>query len=273
MLSAFLGFSICAITAIAHISRCGRLRVIESLKKQIQNFQNLDFDYMQRLGIITGLAQESACLDVFSVNKRPVVRCAGARSERAGNLARKLVNEGCQGLLSYGMAGGLRENLPPGSIIIAPLVIGPSGSVFETSKVWLDRICLKTGSDDTVIIAPIAGTENVINSIEEKKELGQSTNAAAVDMESYNVGAVAKEAGVPFMIIRAIADPLGRTVPDWVLGNISTHGNTRYWAMLAGLAAHPLDLCRLVRLNSDSRMALSSLRSIANRLGPLFALE
>ena len=92
-------------------------------------------------------------------------------------------------------------------------------------------------------------------------------------MESYNVGAVAKEAGVPFMIIRAIADPLGRTVPDWVLGNISTHGNTRYWAMLAGLAAHPLDLCRLVRLNSDSRMALSSLRSIANRLGPLFALE
>ena len=228
---------------------------------------------MPRLGVITGLARESDCLDVFPVERRPIVRCAGAQSKRAGILARDLANEGCQGLLSFGTAGGLKAGLSPGSIIIASMVIGPGGHVYETSRIWLDRLHRIIGSDDCITIAPIAGASQVIDTPKIKKELGLSTKAVAVDMESHVIGAVAEKAGIPFMIIRAVADPAECSIPEWVLGNISEQGTPRYGVILAGLAAHPWDFYKLIRLNRDSGLALSSLRSIASRLGPLFGLD
>ncbi len=228
---------------------------------------------MYRLGVITGLAQESACLDIFPSETRPDLRCAGSKSERAGFFAQKLINEGCNGLLSFGMAGGLKEDLPPGNLILASIVFGPKGQVFETSKLWLKRICSQSSSDISVTIAPMIGANEVICSSKAKKELGIATEAVAVDMESHQVGAVAKKAGVPFMVIRAIADPVGCSIPDWLSENISERGAPQYGSILLGLASHPWDFNKLMQLNRNSSTALSSLRSIANRLGPLFAFE
>jgi adenosylhomocysteine nucleosidase len=233
----------------------------------------LGYDSVLRLGVITGLARESSCLDVFPAEERPFVRCAGAQSERAGILAQTLVNEGCEGLLSFGMAGGLRDSLTPGNIIVAPIVIGPKGQVYETSKVWLNRLCSIIGSDYFLTIAPMVGVDEVISNTETKKKLGLSSRAAAVDMESHIVGAVAEKAGIPFMVIRAVADPIGCSIPNWVLGNISEEGSPHYGSILAGLATHPWDFNKLLRLNRDSSLALSSLRSVANGLGPSFGLE
>ena len=228
---------------------------------------------MPRLGVITGLERESACLNVFPAEQRPIVRCAGAQSERAGILARGLADEGCNGLLSFGMAGGLKAGLLPGSIVIASMVTGPEGRVFKTSRVWLDRLHHIIGSDDCITIAPMAGSTKVIDTPKTKKELGISTKAVAVDMESHVIGAVAEKAGIPFMIIRSVADPAERSIPEWVLGNISEQGTPRYGNILAGLAAHPWDFLKLAQINRDSGLALSSLRSFARRLGPLFGLD
>ena len=228
---------------------------------------------MQRLGVVTGLPRELACLNVFAAEQRPSVRCSGAQTDRAAILAQGLAEEGCLGLLSFGMAGGLEAGLLPGSIIIASMVTGPGGRVFETSRVWLDRLQHIIGSDDCITIAPMAGTNRVISTPDKKKELNHSTKAVAVDMESHVVGAVAEKAGIPFMVIRAVADPADRSIPEWVLGNISEHGTLRYGAILADLATHPWDIFRLARLNHDSGLALSALRSFSSRLGPLFGLE
>lgn len=228
---------------------------------------------MLRLGVITGLEQESACLDVFPSETRPILCCAGAKSERAGILAQRLINQGCNGLLSFGMAGGLKEDFLPGNLIIASTIFGPKGQVFETSKLWLKRIYSLSSSDVSIAIAPMVGANEVIRSSKAKKELGIATEAVAVDMESHTVGAVANKAGIPFMVIRAIADPVGCSIPDWLSGKISEQGTPQYGAILASLAIHPWDFKKLVQLNRNSSLALSSLRSIANRLGPLFAFE
>ena len=106
-----------------------------------------------------------------------------------------------------------------------------------------------------------------------KKELGIATEAVAVDMESHIVGAIANKAGIPFMVIRAIADPVSCSIPDWLSGKISEQGTPQYGAIFIGLATHPWDFKKLVQLDRNSGLALSSLRSIANRLGPLFAFE
>ena len=228
---------------------------------------------MLRLGVITGLAEESACLNIFPPETRPILRCSGAQSERAGVFAQRLIDEGCNGLLSFGMAGGLREDLQPGNIIIASMVYGPEGKVFETSNLWRNRLNSLTNTDDSITIAPIIGVNEVISSSKAKKKLGLTSKAVAVDMESHIVGSVANKAGIPFMVIRAVIDPVGCSIPNWVLKNISEQGTPQYGAILAGLATHPWDFNKLVQLNRNSSLALSSLRSIANRLGPLFAFE
>ena len=228
---------------------------------------------MLSLGVITGLKRETACLDVFPPEQRPAVRCAGAKSERAGILAKGLADEGCNGLLSFGMAGGLKAGLLPGSIIIASSVTMPGGGVLETTRKWRSRLHSIIGSYDNVSIAPIAGSAKIINTPKSKKELGLSTTAVAVDMESHIVGAVAEKAGIPFMIIRAVADPAEYSIPDWLPGNISEQGTPKYAAILAGLAANPWDLFRLAQLSHDSRLALNALRKVSSRLGPLFGLD
>ncbi len=228
---------------------------------------------MVRLGVITGLAQEADCLDVFPAGDRPLARCAGARTERAYELSRDLIGASCRGLLSFGMAGGLRADLKPGALIIASSVVAPDGRVFETSKPWLERVLETLGGDAAVIsTGAIAGSDWVVATPAAKRNLAKDTAAAAVDMESHAVAAAAEEAGVPFLAIRAVADPAGRAIPAWVPGHISENGVPKYGAILAGLATHPWDLPGLIRLKGDSGRAVRSLRRVAGRLGPLFGL-
>ena len=227
---------------------------------------------MTRLGVITGLASEQACLDVFAADRRPRVRCAGADSARAGILARELIDQGCQALLSFGMAGGLTADLQPGRVIVASMVVAPGGRVLKTSRVWRDRVQSLLAGGDGVTVAGMAGAVSGVATPATKTDLGLATNAVAVDMESHDVAAVAKDAGVDFLIIRAIADPVERAIPGWLPGRISEQGTPHYGAILAGLAAHPWDLPNLARLKRDSDRALDALRGVTGRLGPLFGL-
>ena len=226
---------------------------------------------MGRLGVITGLAREADCLDVFPTTERPLVRIAAARTDRAYDLSRDLARDGCRGLLSFGMAGGLSAELKPGALVLASSVKGPEGQVFETSKPWLKRVCETLGEDATA--AAIAGSDKAVTTPAAKRKLAEETATAIVDMESHAVAAAAEDAGIPFLVIRAVADPVDRAIPDWVLGKISDGGRPRYGAILAGLALRPWGLAALIGLKRDSDRALRSLRRVAGRLGPSFGFE
>ena len=63
------------------------------------------------VGVVTGLTRESACFDQFNPEKRPDVRCSGADSLRAAECAMALIAGGCQGLVSFGLAGGLSPDV------------------------------------------------------------------------------------------------------------------------------------------------------------------
>lgn len=228
---------------------------------------------MGRLGVITGLAQEAECLDVFPAGERPLVRIAAARPQRAHELSRELIQDGCQGLLSFGIAGGLKTDLNPGDLIIASSVVSPEGQAFETSKPWRERVLDNLGEEEAAVMATIAGSGTVVATPEDKSKLAEKWSAALVDMESHAIAAAAEDAGVPFMAIRAVADPVGRSIPSWVLGHVSENGTPEYGAILARLAMHPWDLPKLVRLKSDSESAIRTLRRVAGRLGPAFGFS
>ena len=226
---------------------------------------------MDRPGVITGLAQEADCLDVFPAGARPPVGIAAARPANAAALAGEMISSGFKALLSFGMAGGLSADLKAGAVIVASSVIAPDGTVFETSVSWLEKVRAVIGEDAT--IAAIAGSDAVVASPEAKRALAEDTGAIAVDMESHAVARVAAAEGAAFLIIRAVADPVDRAIPAWVLGKISDAGRPRTGAILAGLALRPWDLAALVGLKGDSDRALASLRRVAGRLGPSFGFE
>lgn len=228
---------------------------------------------MKRLGVITGLIREADCLGVIPADRRPLVRSSGARPARAYALSRELIGEGCQGLVSFGTAGGLKADLKPGTLVLADSVVRDDGKVFQASKPWLERMEKAVAGPGTVTGAAIAGSDTVAADPEAKRALAAKTSAVAVDMESHAVARAAEEAGVPFLVIRVIADSLERTLPEWILGTVGESGGTRPGAVLWGLARHPWDLPALVGLAGDNAKAMAALRRVAGLSGPLFFLE
>lgn len=227
---------------------------------------------MKRPGVITGLIREAECLDVFPADQRPTVACSGARSDQAALLAREMIVGGCQGLVSFGTAGGLTAALGPGAVVIAESVAAPDGRVFEISATWRGRALESLGDDTGVTVAVVAGADGVIATTDAKRALAEETSAVAVDMESHAAAAVAAEAGMPFLVVRVIADPLERPIPAWLPGRLTADGAPDYGAVIAGLARRPWDMPVLIGLARDNARALARLRRVASLLGPLFRL-
>lgn len=228
---------------------------------------------MARIGVITGLEREASVLEVFSFEVRPLVRVAGTRPGRAGEAARALVAEGCDGLLSFGVCGGLNRALRPGTVIIATKVITHDGETFATNGTWSSALNSALSGHCAFINAPIYGSGQVIATARAKRELFTKTGAAAVDMESHEVAAAAAEHGVPFLAIRAVADPARSRVPSAALYGIREDGSTRVDAILAGLLIQPWQIPALIRLAWDSFSAQSALRRVATLTDPRFALR
>ncbi len=88
-----------------------------------------------------------------------------------------------------------------------------------------------------------------------------------MDMESAAVGLVARAANVPFMALRAIADPVGMPLPKSALVAFNSSGQMRVLGVLKGLLRHPTDLLRLVYLGISFRTAQGTLTTVAQTVG------
>jgi adenosylhomocysteine nucleosidase len=227
-----------------------------------------------RLGVITGLVSERDCLAVFAAADRPPTQCAGIGAAAARKASRILIAEGCTALLSLGMGGGLDPDLKAGDVVIAERIVSADGQSFATQASWCKSLAdVLAGAGDRVSVAPIAGSQSVVTSVEAKQNLRRLTGAAVVDMESMGVAEVAAEAGLPFLALRAVADTAGRALPAWVLRGVGADGGLRPLAVAAGLLARPWAWSMAAGLARDSRRARAGLRRVATLSGPGFGLR
>ena len=156
-------------------------------------------------GCIVGLRREARLLGWLS-DELPVA-CAGADAVRAAALASGLIDRGVGGLVSFGLAGGLDPALAPGTLLLPEVVLLPDGRALPVDGAWRRRAAAllpQAGS------AALVGSDRAVASVAGKAALRASSGAGAVDMESHAVAAAAVAAGLPFLVIRAIADPAGR---------------------------------------------------------------
>lgn len=223
------------------------------------------------LGVVTGLAVERDCLQTLPVGDLCSSRCFGPGPKAAEKAAFALVDEGCVALLSFGIAGGLDEQLRPGHVLLAEAVVTDREQSFATDPAWRRRLYARLETSSVVRQGRLLGSDYPLLSRSAKQAASSRYAVVAVDMESHAVGRAARRSGVPFMVMRAVADPFDRAIPAWLTTAIDASGKPRISAVAVGALAHLSDVPQLLRLARDQRAALRALRRAAVDAGPLLA--
>jgi hopanoid-associated phosphorylase len=195
-----------------------------------------------------------------------VCRTANSKLETVADAA---VRQGYRGMISFGVAGGLASDLRAGDWVVAS-AIRESQTVRPTDAAWSRKLLGMIGDD--AIHAPIVGVDIPIASPAKKRELHQSTGAAAVDMESHVVARVAAEHNLAFAAVRVVVDPAHRTVPPAALIGMRPDGRANVWAVIRDLMARPSQLSPLARIAVDAFAARAAMTRVRRRLGPHFGL-
>jgi adenosylhomocysteine nucleosidase len=209
----------------------------------------------------TGLRTE-ARIAARSGGVRAVV--GGDDAARLERLLRQSIVEGGEALISFGIAAGLTPECSAGACLIGREVVY-SGTSYSADPGWTAGIKGRIGSADLVTIA---GVDRPLACSSEKRSLYQTTGAAAADMESHVVARLAAELGLPFAVLRVIADPAEREVPLAALVGMRPDGGMEVGAVLVSLARNPRQLPALVRLAADAGRALVALLRCSDLLGP-----
>jgi hypothetical protein len=128
------------------------------------------------------------------------------------------------------------------------------------------------GVGDLVLDRPVAGlppglpwhvgtihtAEDLVSSVEHKRDLFRQTGSLAVDMEQAVVHRMLPNT-CRIIGLRAISDPADMALDPAVIGMVDPLGRPRPLAVLATLARRPGLIPHLRQLNANSKLALRSL--------------
>jgi adenosylhomocysteine nucleosidase len=223
------------------------------------------------LGVVCALRSEARHLG-RTLSRHPHIEAlpdgkllavTGMGGEAALRGAETLVACGAAALASFGLAGALDPQLRAGCIFLPNEVSAVDGAREVTDPAW--RVRLQTALTGRVAAEggrlitmrrPVAG-------VAAKAALFAASGARAVDMESCDIGAVARRHALPFIAVRAIVDEADAELPACVLASTAANGDTSPWRLLTQLLRRPRELAPLLRLLGGYRHASRSLAAVA----------
>jgi adenosylhomocysteine nucleosidase len=225
---------------------------------------------MPRLGLVTGLAAEAKLIEkafARSGQEIPGLACDGPGPERAQAAAARLARDGAGLLVSFGICGGLDPGLRPGDLVLADAVLTGDGARHPASTE--QRAALEArlaGLSLRIVAGSLLGQDRPLSGAADKAARFAASGALAVDMESHGVARAARDAGVAFLVVRAVADPAGRSLPRAALKAIGPDGRLKLFSALAAMYLRPWESPALVRLAYETRLAFDTLEKVAARL-------
>jgi hopanoid-associated phosphorylase len=209
----------------------------------------------------TGLAAEGR----IARRCNGVTAIAGGGDEaRLAALLEKAISERTRGIISFGICGGLRPDLKPGTCIVGTAVLF-DGSPHKADAAWTKQIaaCLLQAE-----LGLVAGSRTVVADPREKRALFDATGAIAADMESHVVARIAQKHGLPFAILRAVADPAHQRIPPAAVQGLKPDGRTDIQGVLKSLSSEPGQMTELMRVAANAWRARASLLGCHRLLGP-----
>ncbi|MEO8289390.1 MAG: hypothetical protein ABI649_00145 [Gaiellaceae bacterium] len=169
-----------------------------------------------------------------------VARAAGARTMLVGLGAEVPAPAG--ELVSFGFAGSLVDSLAPGELLTATKVVDPDGATL-----WEGDALGIPGARPTVICS----VSEVVDDPQARRALAARSGAEAVDMESGNLAATGRLAGV----LRAVTDTPAQ--PVGALGAAGKPDGSTDWKVVAkAFSTAPV---RSVRSARNARLAMRAL--------------
>jgi adenosylhomocysteine nucleosidase len=222
-------------------------------------------------GVVVALPQEAQCLglaaakagSLIELGSHARVLVAGMGEMRAERAAKILLEEGASALLSFGMAGALDPGLRPGDLLL-PKTVLRRNAVHEVNPGWHARVVDRLNGPEGIAMGAMLHADEPLASVRQKHAARRLTGAVAVDMESGAVARIAEITGVPFLVLRAVADTAWRALPGAALAAMDADGRLRPYDLLKALLRHPSEIWDLRKLAVDyqaARRSLSGLRS------------
>jgi hypothetical protein len=168
-------------------------------------------------------------------------------------------------LVSFGIAGALKPGLRAGDIIL-------STEVVDEDRRWLSSGSLRLRISELAgeigaTEGPVLGARIALATKSDKRRAWRETGAIAVDLESVVVARAAAALGIPFVVLRAIADPAVRELPPAALVPLAADGTPALGPVLASVLRRPKQLPTLLTVAREARQALQAL------VGPAHALN
>lgn len=206
--------------------------------------------------------------------RRVLLAQTGIGSARAQEATAVLIQRhNPEAILSIGFAGSVTDELRAAHLVIArqvyvldnPLHEGPlaasNGLACDPALVELAvaaarqrRLAFREGASLTV--------PQVVSQPEVKERIGDTLPVEMVEMESYWVGRVAADRGIPFLVVRAVLDEVGDRLPD-LPNAIDETGAIARGRALRQFLWRPQAAPGLIRLAASARRASQRLAVFA----------
>ncbi len=142
-----------------------------------------------------------------------IVAIVPKTKEAIDNTCDQLAEMGVKGFVSWGFAGGLSDEVKPGSLIIPDRIIHPFGPTLETSQALKQQVLLSLPGHLPCLHESLAHSDHVCHTRQDKTRLHERTGAVGVDQESYLILNCARALNLPMISVRVILDDLDTELP------------------------------------------------------------
>lgn len=150
-------------------------------------------------------------------------------------------------VIVIGVCGGLTEAVPRGRIVVYGecLSAGDWQPPLPCASI-VTKAILETLHQHGIACDQVTGitSARIATTKQDRLSLAE-TGAAVVDMESYDILAIAASAGVPAAVLRVASDSMDTTMPDFNRA-LNAEGGIRNLKALAVALRSPLSTLRLV---------------------------
>jgi adenosylhomocysteine nucleosidase len=205
---------------------------------------------------VTGLAAEARI--AREVGLRALA--SGGNAARTAAAISRLIGEGATGLISFGICGGLDPRLASGTMVLPLATRSEGGARRCVNEAWHASLADVLPSAAT---GELFGSRAIVDTRARKAALFRESGAIAVDLESHLVAQAALAAGIPFVVLRVVADAAGRGLPAAALVGLDAAGEPALGVVLGSIARHPKQVPALLRVTLDTHRALRALRRAA----------
>jgi adenosylhomocysteine nucleosidase len=230
------------------------------------------------VGIVVALALEAKALTTSRVHTKRItaltngasVWLSGMGPAAARIAAQALADSGATALATFGVAGALEAGLRCDTLLCPERVLDDNGNVYTPDPDWraslLQRLAsarLSVPETGSLLSMPVPLLTAAL-----KIAAHDRYAAAAVDMESAAVAAVARDRNLPFLALRAIVDEVDDTIPCALHESVDAWGRPRPLKLIVALSRHPSLLTYLPGLHSRMQQATGALHAAVSATGP-----